>query len=485
VHIAAEIAPIAKVGGLGDVLGGLTYALLKENIDVEIFLPKYKNIKTHYLKNLKKAKENFEIYENEKWQKNTIYSALLNGVKIFLIKDQKNYLNSLKIYGYKNDPARFLYFNKVVLEFLKKRNEKIDILHLHDWHTSFIAPMYREIYSKQNHLIKAIVISIHNLYYQGQCKVQNIKNLHLAKNNFLDKLKDPNKKTKINLLKGGIIYSDFVTPVSENYAKEILMKKNSCGLYATLQKYKKKIKGVINGIDQNFWNPQKDIFLQHKFPQNFSQKELIQVKKQNKIHLQKKLNLNLENKPLICYIGRIAHQKGPKLIEHGILHSIKKNAQFVLLGSICEKPLQKTFYNLKKILKNNQNVSFNFEFNEKLSHEIFAASDFIIIPSLFEPCGLTQMIAFKYGVIPIVRNTGGLADTVFDLDDKSIKAAKRNGFAFNKFSNRQFGLTLNRAIKFWYENPNDFNDQITKNIKLDFSWKKSAKKYIEIYKKLL
>jgi starch synthase len=486
IHITAEIAPIAKVGGLGDVVGGLSLALTKENIKVEVILPKYKNINSKYLKNLKIINKNFKIFEKGRWQKNTIYSANFKGIKIFLIEDQKNYFNRKKIYSYKDDIARFLYFNKAALEFLKQRKSKIDILHLHDWHVCLIAPLYKKIYSKQNLKAKAIVLSIHNFKYQGLCKPKDLKKLGFNGNYFLKKemLQDPKRPRTLNLLKGGLIYSDKIFPVSENYAKEILTKKHSCHLYPIVKNNRKKIKGITNGIDEHYWNPKTDIYIKYKYSANSFEK-ILKAKKQNKIFLQNLLNLKQKNVPLICSIGRLVEQKGPKLIKHAIMHSLEKNAQFILLGSPFDKKTKKSFNSLKKSLKTNKNVSINFGFNEKLSHQIYAAADFIIIPSLFEPCGLTQMISLRYGGMPIVRKTGGLADTVFDIDDKSIPEKKKNGFTFKEFSIRGVNFALDRAINFWHKNNEKFNFLISKNMKNDFSWKTAAKKYIKEYKKLL
>lgn len=487
IHIAAEMAPIAKVGGLGDVVGGLTSELIRKGIDAIVILPKYKNLKTSFLKDFKIYRKNFKIFEKKRWQKNTIYSAKLNKVQIFLIEDNKNYFSKPKIYGYRADVTRFLYFCKTALEFLKSQNLNIDILHIHDWHTAIIAPLYKEIYSKGTLKVKKIVLSIHNLKYQGYSKPKDIDNLGFDGRYFLkdEKLKDPNRKRTLNLLKGGLIYSDLIVPVSENYAKEIMLKKNEQNLHKILEKNKKKIKGIINGIDPKYWDPKRDNFLKHKFSKDLSIKKLIDQKKENKKDLQKYLNLNIEDKPLICSIGRLVHQKGPKLIKKSLLTALKNKAQFVLLGDVFDKKTTKEFYKLKSDLKNNKNVSILFEHNEKLAHLIFAAADFVIIPSLFEPCGLTQMIGFKYGAIAIVRKTGGLADTVFDLDDKKLKKSKRNGFTFDNFSESQVEKTTKRALNFWYNKNNEFYLLIKKNMALNFSWGNSANKYIEAYKNLL
>ncbi|MFA6118584.1 MAG: glycogen/starch synthase [Parachlamydiales bacterium] len=485
VHVASEYNPLAKVGGLGDVVGGLTLALSKEGSDVEVFLPKYKNLKTEQLKNLKLIEKNFKIFEKGVWHSNKIYSAIFNKVKFFLIEDDQNYFDRA-IYGYKDDVLRFLYFSKTALDYLKQRNTKIDILHLHDWPTSFIAPIYKEIYSKENPIINSIVLSIHSMQYQGLCQVQDLNNLDIDGNYFFkeDRLKDPVNPNDLNLLKGGIVYSDFVIPVSENYAKEILTKKYSENLLSTIEKHKKKIKGLINGIDEEFWNPSSDKFIFQKYSADDAAQPLVEAKKSNRKHLQELLNLEKNDYPLICSVGRLVPQKGPELLKHAILQMKNKKVQFVLLGTFFDEPTRKMFFDLKDNLKNNRNISLNFEFNEKLSHIIFSAADFIVIPSLFEPCGLTQMIGFRYGTIPIVRKTGGLADTVFDLNDSTIPEEKRNGFSFDEFSAKEFVSAINRALKFKEEHNSEFNLLVQKNMKLDFSWGKTAKQYLEIYKML-
>lgn len=486
VNIAAEIAPMAKVGGLGDVVGGLSAALAKENIDVEVIIPKYGNINLKHLKNLKLISDDFKVFEKNNWQDNKIFSALWNGIKIILIEN-KNYFGRPEIYGYRDDVDRFLYFTKAALEFLNKNNYKIDILHLHDWHTAFAALMYKDVYSTQTLKIKRIVLSLHTLKYQGLCKPKNLCYLGLNGRAYLkkDKLQDPLRSKTLNLLKGGLICCDKLIPVSENYAREIQTKQHSGDLYATIKKNKKKIKGIVNGIDPSYWNPQKDGFIKYKYSSKSPKNIFIKTKNQNKEFLQKILNLKQKNVPLICSIGRLVAQKGPKLIKRAILQSIKKNAQFVLLGTAFDKNISKNFRNLKRSLKSNKNVSFNFSFNEPLSHKIFAAADFIIIPSLFEPCGLTQIIAFQYGCVPIVRQTGGLADTVFDLDKASFPKSKRNGFTFKEFSLSAADSALDRAIDFWYKKNDEFYSLALKNMKNKFSWKASAKKYIKEYKKLL
>lgn len=484
VHVASEMAPLIKVGGLGDVVGGLLPSLAKNGLDVSLIIPKYAGIKLDYLKDLKILDDDFQIFEKGENHSNKIYQASYKNIKIFLIEDDHDYFNK-DVYGYSDDPIRFIYFSKAAIDFLKKHNEKIDILHLHDWHTALIAPIYKELYAKDK-FIKSIVLSIHTMKYQGQCRPYDLDNIGLDGNYFFnnDKLKDPTNEDDLNILKGGLNYSDFIIPVSETYAKEILLDKSE-HLHSTIEKNKNKIKGIINGIDEIYWNPRTDKFINKNYTQDDAIEKIIEAKLENKKFIQKILNLNNTNVPIVASIGRLVDQKGPELIKDGLLYTLKKNFQFVLLGGFFDSKNKMEFTDLKNSLKTNKNVSFNFEFNEMLSHQIYAAADFIIIPSLFEPCGLTQMIAFKYGAIPIVRKTGGLADTVFDLDDKTIPKEKKNGFTFMEFTSDALIKTMDRAFKFYKENSKYFNEIVKRNMALDFSWEKISNKYIDVYKKLI
>ncbi len=487
IHIAAELAPIAKVGGLGDVLQGLTEQLSHIKHDVHVILPKYKSLKKEYLKNLKIEIPSLRFHQQNLKAHVKIHSAKMNNVKIHLIDPKNDYFEKDHIYGYKNDVDRFLYFCLASMEYLLLKHKKIDILHIHDWHTSILPILYRDKFLQRGLQIKGTVLSIHNLKYQGLCKPRDLDNIGLNGKSYLisSSLQDPRRPKTLNLLKGGLEYSDMIIPVSPTYAEEIMTKKNGCDLDHVLRKRKSKVKGILNGIDKESWNPKIDKALASNFSKDLSMKELIERKIENKRALQKSLNLPEANVPLVCNIGRLVQQKSPLLIKHAIKHTLKKSGQFVLLGSFSLRSVAKTFNKLKKDLSKNPNGSLNYHYSDNLAHLIFAAADFIIIPSVFEPCGLTQMIAFQYGSIPIVRETGGLADTVFDLDDKKIVQSKRNGFTFKNVDIEEFKKALNRAFSLWLDNPTRFYQIIKNNMKIDHSWKKSAKEYLSIYKKLL
>ena len=455
VHIAAEMAPFIKVGGLGDMVGGLTVELAKRNHDVELILPAYSFI------NLPPCHKNVKITPIQ-------------------LSEHPSYFKRPNVYGYEDDAARFMLFCKEAARYLHNRSEKIDILHIHDWHTGICAAFSKTLTLNT----KKIVLNIHNLQYQGICNYSALQEINLPlaphKNIFQKKLF---KTPKINLLKIGIDYADAIVVVSPNYAKEILTKKFSCGLLSTLLENKHKITGILNGISFTDWNPQIDPDLACHYSNNDSIKKILEAKNENKLLLQKQLGLCLCNKPLVAYIGRLVEQKGPELILESINTTLKNNAQFVLLGSSLIKTIQKMFSKAKQQYKNDNNVSINFDYDETLSRLIYAAGDFLIMPSLFEPCGLTQMIALRYGTLPIARKTGGLADTVFDINDNF--AILKNGFTFEKFTKKECSKTITRALSYKHKSPEQLYPLIENAINMQLSLDKTAKDYEDLYKKLL
>jgi starch synthase len=467
IHIASELAPIAKVGGLGDVVAGLTKELKsnKKVTKISIYLPYYGSIKAKT-----KLFDTFKSYEDKKWLQNELYHTKVNNVDVYLIKDKRRYFYPKKIiYGDKKDLLRFMYFCRSAMDYISSKNKKVDVLHLHDWHTSFCSVLYKEVFQNLDLSISKIVLTIHNLKYQGTGRSSYLKRFGI-----FDKIPHIKGKTKfsINLLKAGIIYSDAITTVSPTYAKEILTKKYGCGLNNILIKNKSKLFGILNGIDTDVWSPKKDPFLNNlNYSKNDSIKKVLEKKKKNR----KKLNLIDISSPLIISITRLVPQKGPKLIKTSIIETIENDAAFALLGT-GDKKTNLEFKNLLTTYKETKRLSISLDFCNKLSHLLFAAADFIIIPSAFEPCGLTQMIALNYGCIPIVRKTGGLSDTVIDIKNKN-----GNGIVFKNFSKKDAKLATTRAINLHQNNFSKFKLLMKKGLSSDFSWKRSAAKYLKIY----
>jgi starch synthase len=473
IHIGSELAPIAKVGGLADVIYGLAKATAKQGHTVEIILPKYDSIDYSLLKNLKPEFRELWSYEGPYRYHNTIWSAELENLKILLLESHHPayFFSRGDIYGFPDDIDRFVYFSRAVLEYLFKSGKNPDILHLHDWPVSLAAPLYKEMYIPLGFRTKGVVLTIHNLQHQGKCSPSNVTKAGLRGEDYLteEKMGDPLLPTHLNLLKGGIVYSDFVTTVSPTYEKEIKTQDGGFGLDTLLIKYQKKLKGILNGIDYDYWNPATD---KHISP--YSTQNVLQGKKENKLKVRKKFGLKESKGPLVCAISRLVPQKGPALIIYALKKTVEKGGQFILLGTAPDPNIDVAFKNLQQELIPNKDVIIHLDYNETLAHLTYAASDMIIIPSLFEPCGLTQMIALRYGTLPIVRKTGGLADTVIDIDHDH-----GNGFVFDFPDIKGVDWALDRAFNF-YKKGIHLN-LIEQSMQVDFSWNRSADEYMNIY----
>jgi starch synthase len=476
VHLAAEFAPIAKAGGLGEVLVGLSRELTRSGNEVEVIIPKYDFIELNQIKNLKIEVPNFKCLEHQ----NAMWSGVAEECHLRLLEARHpaGYFHRGKIYGCEDDIARFIYFSRAALEYLKLKNERIDVLHLHDWHTSLCAPMISEIFSELN--IKSIVLSIHNIEYQGKCAVSDLDLIGMNGASYLtaDKLQDNNPKfpQSINLLKGGIVYADAVVPVSPTYAEEILTPAYSFNLNKTLQKVSFKIKGILNGIDTTIWNPETD--------PRISTQYTIESSTKSKLSNRKRFLIDTNKKPWVGAITRLVPQKGPELIEEALKTTLELDGCFLLLGSSPIPKIQEHFDKLKLKYKDHPQVMLHYQYDENLAHQIYAALDLIIVPSHFEPCGLTQLIAMRYGTVPIVRATGGLKDTVFDCEDPTIPSSRRNGFTFKEATKAAIQTVLTRAFHLFRLEPSTFHSLVRRGMQSDFSWKKPAQEYLKLYHSL-
>lgn len=482
-HISSEAAPFAKAGGLGDVVSGLALAVKRLGHEVEIFLPKYDSIDLSYLKNLKAETESFDVEESGQKYPCVIWTAEYNGLKVWLLQAHHpaQYFERKGIYGFQDDNDRFLFFCKAALEYLAKTKKQLDVIHLHDWPTALIALLYKETYKNLGMATKKIVFTIHNLEYQGRCSIFNLTKIGLKQQKYFSELHDPIFPGVINLLKGGLKYSDALTTVSPSYEQEIKTEVGGCGLHHVLLENEQKLKGILNGIDVDFWNPEKDPFLKEHYSSSDPVKKIMAAKGENRAHLRKQLKLPDNKMPLVVSISRLVPQKGTELIKYALKQTLQKGAQFVLLGSTNIKEIEQDFQNFKQQFANNPNAAIFLEYNEPFSHLLYAAADMIIIPSLFEPCGLTQMIAMRYGTIPLVRRTGGLADTVFDADTAKEIESKRNGYTFDFPDFKGIDWVLNRAFNDYQNNSQKWQSLIVNALQTDSSWKKSAKEYVMLY----
>jgi len=492
VQIVTELCPIARVGGLADVIYGLSKELSKKGHQIEIILPKYDCLNYESLRNLKVDFRELWSFDGMHRFNNTIWSAEIDSLKLLLIEPHhpQYYFSRGVIYGCHDDIDRFIYFSRTAMEFLFKSGRKPDAVHVHDWPTALVPVLYKDMYQPLGFKTRGTVLTIHNMAHQGRCQPFNLSRAGLRGDDYLapDKMQDPYSLTLINLLKGGIEYADRIVTVSPTYEKEIQTSEGGFGLEDVLMSNRKKLKGILNGIDEDFWNPEKDPHLIQKYSTyNIDKGKLLNMmnaKKENKRQLRIHFGIKENDAPLVGSVTRLVPQKSPDLIKYALYQTVNKGGQFILLGTTPIPAIQKEFEALKEELKNNDNAIVLLDNDEALAHQIFAAADMFVIPSLFEPCGLTQLIALRYGTVPIARLTGGLTDTVFDIDSSSRPPDTRNGFTFDFPDRKGVDWALSRALECFKRQPQKWQSLLLNGMRQDFSWKHSISEYLLIYQKL-
>lgn len=494
VEIASEFAPIAKIGGLGDVLLGLSRELTLQGHQVDIIIPKYDCIDSRPIRDLRVVYHNLmSPYEGE-WHRNTVWVGWVDNLKIYMIEShhQRLFFNRGCIYGCEDDIERFLYFSRCALEFLYKSDMQPDIIHLHDWQTAPIAPLYRLIYNEIGYDPAKLVFTIHNIEYQGKCSPIDLNKVGLDSEalHHPDLLQDEQNPALVNHLKGAIVFSDAVTTVSPSYAVEILTHEGGKGLEHVLKKHDDKLVGILNGLDYTYWNPETDPYISVHYsvrekPGDECSQHTIDKKAFIKKQLRERLMLDEVHRPILGVVARLVPQKGLDLIRHALYHTLDHEGQFVLLGSSPIPSIDAEFHALKRQFADHPHVSLILKHDESLAHQIFAGSDMFIVPSLFEPCGLVQMIALRYGSVPIVRRTGGLADTIFDVDGPDKNVPYSNGYTFDAPNEEAVKSVLNRAFTCWYHDPKRWRELMLRCMRMDYSWKEPAREYFHLFEDLI
>lgn len=482
VQIASECAPVSKVGGLGDVVFGLSRELEIRGHGVEIILPKYDCMRYDHVWGLHEAYRDLWV----PWYGAAIcchvYCGWVHGRLCFFIDPQSDdlFFNRGCYYGCSDDNMRFAFFSKAALEFLLRTGKRPDIIHCHDWQTGLVPVMLYEIYKYSGMENIRVCYTIHNFKHQGIGGPDVLWATGLNQEPYYfdpSRLQDNFNPFALNFMKGGIVYSNFVSTVSPHHAWEAHFTDIGYGLGHTIHTHQHKFGGVLNGIDYDVWNPEVDRYIPHHYTG-----ENLEGKEQNKKVLRERLWLRHEEKPLICYIGRLDDQKGVHLVHHAIYYALHREAQFVLLGSATEPGINDHFWHQKQYLNNNPDCHIELGFNEELAHLIYAAADIIVVPSNYEPCGLTQMIGLKYGTVPIVRGVGGLVNTVFDRDYDTTKTPElRNGYVFYHTDDTALESAMDRAIGLWNHYPDEFEKLRIQGMQYDYSWNHPGSDYLTIY----
>jgi len=468
--VSSEVAPFARTGGLGEFCGALPFYLAQKGIKVDVVLPLYRCVKEGQY-TLEEVIEGLRQALGWRWLNFSVYRTDYKGIKIFFIeRDEffdRSFLYATKKEAYFDNAERFIFFVKAVLCFAEHYTENWDIIHCHDWQTALI-PVYlkQEFYP----LLKVkTLLTIHNLGYQGVFPSQSFSLTNLPSGLFsLDGLEFFGQ---LNFLKGGIIFSDFLTTVSPTYAKEIQTPNYGFGLDGLLRTSAHKLKGILNGVDYTVWNPEVDPYIVSKYSTlNLEGKEKC------KEDLLRICNLPYSKKPILAMVSRLAKQKGIDLLLEILPRLMQREVYFIILGQ-GEKHYEDV---LKSIaLAYPRKMCVKIVFDPILSHKIMAGADMLLMPSRYEPCGLAQLYAMRYGTLPIVHNTGGLADTVIDIKNKN-----GTGFKFYTYSTEAFWQAIERALS-CFEQKQLWQDCMRQAMECNFSWGKTAHEYLSLYQALL
>ncbi len=463
---ASEVSPFSKTGGLADVAGSLPKQIAKTESITVISLLYSKDIITFYEAKLL-GKRSF-LMNKQKYEV-TYYSFTKDKVT-YVFVNHNDFLRD-SFYGYLDDNRRFFIFNYAILEYINLVNISFDLIHLNDWQTSMIPFLLKKFYLK-NPLFKNIktLLTIHNLQYQGS----------FAKDTYLFTNADFNYDymhfENFNFLKAGILLSNAISTVSPTYKNEIQTAYYGHTLDGLLKTRSNNLYGILNGIDEQLYNPESD----QNIPFNYNKNRFVSGKKENKVLFLKNTKLdNIKSIPLVSFISRLTKQKGIDLMLATLEEAINQSsANFAFLGT-GEKKYEDFFQSLAAKYPNR--VYTHIGFSNKLAHQLYAASDILLMPSLFEPCGLSQMIAMRYGTLPVVRETGGLKDTVIPYNKYTNQGV---GFSFQNYNAHEFKDTLLMAISLYNNNQHVFRILQNQAMKQDFSLQKMASEYIKLYKLL-
>ena len=481
IMVSSEMAPAAKVGCVGDVVHGLSRELGIRGNTVEIILPKYDCMWYDEIWGFHKIWDQLWVPWFDGAVSCSVWFGFVHGQKCFFVEphSKDNFFQRGCFYGCHDDVMRFAFFSKAALEFLLKSDRHPDIIHCHDWQTSLVPVLLYEIYAQHGMDRQRACYTIHNFRHQGVTGGEVLTATGLGRPEHFfrpERLGDNENGGALNMMKGGIVYANFVNTVSPHHAWEVEHTDQGHGLGPTLTAHRGKFGGILNGIDYDIWNPLSD----PRIPSHYGI-DTIGAKAPNTEALRERLWLRQENKPLVAYIGRLDAQKGVHLIQHALFCALDQNAQFVLLGAAGEPGINKHFGQLKQHLNDNPDCHLEIGYDEHLAHHVFAAADIVIMPSLFEPCGLTQLIAMRYGAVPVVRAVGGLVDTVFDHDTSDRPPEHRNGYVFEDPDLPGIESALVRAIRLWNEEPEDFRRLAVHGMARDSSWGSAGSHYLAIY----
>ena len=470
----SEAVPFIKTGGLADVTGSLPKYINKDEYDVRVILPKYLCMNSRFEEQLCFK---CHLWVDLAWRRQYVgvYETVQDGVTYYFVDNEFYFAGDKPYNQIFEDIEKFAFFSKAVLEALPYIDFCPDIIHCHDWQTGLIPVYLRTLYSTQNYYVGIkTVFSIHNLKFQGRWMLSEVKDITgLPSNVFTsDKLE---AYGEANYLKGGLVYADAITTVSKTYAKEIMTTEGGEGLHGLLSARSNEVYGIVNGLDYDVFNPEKDAAI----AKNFKVSNVKNGKKANKLALQKEFALPKEDGTyLMGMVGRLTDQKGLDLVAH-IMEELLQTAriQIIVLGT-GESRYEEMFRYFESKYPNR--IKAYIGYSEELAHRIYASCDSFLMPSLFEPCGLSQLMSMRYGTLPIVRETGGLKDTVEAYNEYEQTGT---GFSFKNYNAHEMLDTIRYSLKVYYDRRKQWDAMVKRAMKQDFSWNRSAREYEELYKR--
>lgn len=471
--VASEAVPFIKTGGLADVMGALPKALAAKGMDVRLVIPKYSLIKEEWKSRMKPVTTGIV---NLAWRQ--LYYGVdeiqLDGVTVYFV-DNEWYFKRDRLYGFEDDAERFAYFCRAVLTMLPHVGFQPDIIHCNDWHTGLLGVFLKEdFYHDPYYAHIKVIYTIHNLKYQGIYPPTIMQDIIGLPQELFD---NGNLECDgcVNYMKSGMVYADSITTVSPTYAQEITYPYFGERLDGYIRDNQDRVHGIINGLDETAYNPSLDSYI----TQTYTSGNARSGKRINKDALRRELGLRIKRGvPMIAMVSRLVEDKGMDLIIRIMDELVEDDVQLVIVGTGDAK-YEQAFRDLAQ--RHPTKVSANILFDEGLAHRVYAASDIFLMPSRYEPCGLSQLIALKYGSIPVVRETGGLKDTVIPFDKHT---GVGNGFTFPNFNAHELLFTAKRALGYYEDTV--LWDQLVKNaMDSDYSWNQSAQAYINLYQSVI
>ncbi len=472
----SEAVPFIKTGGLADVTGSLPKYINKEEYDVRIILPQYLCMDSRFKEQLY-FKCHFYVDLNWRKQYAGIFETKMDGVTYYFVDNEYYFAGDKPYNQIYEDVEKFAFFSKAVLEALPYIDFCPDVIHCHDWQTGLVPVFLKTIYGSQDYYAgMKTVFSIHNLKFQGRWILSEVMDITGLPSQIFtaDKLE---AYGEANYLKGGLVYADAITTVSKTYADEILTPEGGEGLHGVLSARHNDVYGILNGLDYDVFNPESD----KDIHQNFRIINVKTGKKANKLALQKEFGLPCdEHVCLMGMVGRLTDQKGLDLVAY-IMDELLSTAriQMIVLGTGEDRYQDMLRYFEQKYP---EQIKAYIGYSEDLAHRIYASCDSFLMPSLFEPCGLSQLMSMRYGTLPIVRETGGLKDTVEPYNEYEHTGT---GFSFANYNAHEMLNTIRYSLEIYYDRRKEWDAMVKRAMKQDFSWKRSAKEYEKLYEELI